>query len=730
MKYLNFLLFGLLVQSISVYAQAPLDIYNSFPTTDEPEGWMYLLNNNPGDEFYYGGSDDSPSLRLDATYEMVWLRIAESPGELTYYIRSTGFGQPAAPGTEFLIQESVDGFSWSTLRELNADNLNGDFTLYTDTPDPMAHFFRFFYTNKVSGSNIALDEVTVTKAEPEYDARLMIYRDDLKVLSGHTAFMASETDLELTLVNEGLLENVNISDAVITGPDAANFSISSMPDFLMPDFAGNNYDIQILLDGEPGEVYQAELQIESNDDYNPVYVVNLIGYGGSFAPEPDAGPFNLQTQNMTSYGFDLSWSHPNPQPEHYLVLQRAGAPVSEFPEDGEDLDVSEYSGDARVVYKGSADGFKPKNIAAGSNYHYALIGFNGAGDYVNYLHDEVATAVVSTPDDMIGNYYNGINSQDLDFVTSLSNLVFPHQQLDYWDYPDFLINEFEVRDTTENRKVVTGYYSAYEYLFQGLFQWDVLSREHVFAHSWFATYQAFDEMEYTDYHNLFPTHNDSANVLRLNHPFGEVVNVHHTFMEGQIGWDDNGTYVYEPRDFAKGRVARAVFYMLTCYNNQIGGSWQLPSSQDQQLLKDWHFNYLPDGREMARNDYIHAIQGNRNSYIDSVHFACYVDFENMSYIEDPEPWCTTVSLAEVKAENQPMLYPNPNRGAFVVEWPTPSIQNAALALFDSSGRMVWQDKISGGSTVSIQLPFLPAGHYVLKWQSNQFFGQLPMVIHP
>lgn len=727
MKFRNFAWAALLAQSFSVYAQAPLDVYNSFVTLDEPQGWMYLLDNNAGDEFYYGGSDDSRSLRLDGTDELVWLQFAESPGELFYYIRSTGFGQPAAPGTLFHIQESVDGFSWSTLRELNADNLNGDFTFYTDTPNPMAHYFRFIYTNKVSGSNIALDEVSVTKASPTGEARLMIYRDDEKVLSGHTAYLASETGLNLTVFNEGMTENLNFIDFTLEGPDAANFSILSEPTFLMPETTG---EIQIALDGETGETYFAELLITTNDEYNPVYSVDLIGYGGSFAPEPTAGPTNLNVQNITTYGFDLSWSHPDPQPEKYLLLQSEGAPVSQLPEDGEALDVSEYVGDARVVYEGSGTEFHPKNIGADTDYYYALIGFNGAGNYTNYFHDEVATVEVATPEDMIGNYYNGINSLNPGFVDELTDIVFPHQQLDYWDYPDYLINAFEVRDTTENRKVVTGYYSQYEYLFQGLYQWDVLSREHVFAHSWYPTYQAFDEMEYTDYHNLFPTHNDSANVLRLNHPFGEVESVHHTFMEGQIGWNANGTYVYEPRDFAKGRVARAVFYMLTCYNNQIGGSWELPSSQNQQLLKDWHFNYPPDGREMARNDYIHSIQGNRNPYIDSVHFACYVDFETMGYIEDVDPWCATISVAETEKENQPVIYPNPNNGSFVLDWPEEPTDIVELVLLDASGRVAWRDVVPGSHQIAIQLPRVTAGYYVLVWKKGQKTGRTPLVIQP
>jgi len=53
--------------------------------------------------------------------------------------------------------------------------------------------------------------------------------------------------------------------------------------------------------------------------------------------------------------------------------------------------------------------------------------------------------------------------------------------------------------------------------------------------------------------------------------------------------------------------------------------------QNQDVLKAWHFNDLPDNREIARNEYIYDLQGNRNLYIDSVYFVFFIDFDAHAY---------------------------------------------------------------------------------------------------
>ena len=52
-------------------------------------------------------------------------------------------------------------------------------------------------------------------------------------------------------------------------------------------------------------------------------------------------------------------------------------------------------------------------------------------------------------------------------------------------------------------------------------------------------------------------------------------------------------------------------------------------------MKKWHYQDPPDAYEISRNDFLDSLQGNRNPFIDSARYACYIDFSNMSYIANP-----------------------------------------------------------------------------------------------
>ena len=69
--------------------------------------------------------------------------------------------------------------------------------------------------------------------------------------------------------------------------------------------------------------------------------------------------------------------------------------------------------------------------------------------------------------------------------------------------------------------------------------------------------------------------------------------------------------VAEPREAARGDVARAMFYMEDQYEQLV-----LFEKQANILLK-WHFQDPPSKEERWRNDKIERIQGNRNSFIDN-----------------------------------------------------------------------------------------------------------------
>ncbi|MCY1207694.1 Endonuclease I [compost metagenome] len=108
-----------------------------------------------------------------------------------------------------------------------------------------------------------------------------------------------------------------------------------------------------------------------------------------------------------------------------------------------------------------------------------------------------------------------------------------------------------------------------------------------------------------DLHNLYPDQS-RVELARRNALFGEVDD------GGQSPLADcdfkSAYQLVEPRDAAKGNVARAIFYMHTEYG--------LPIVGQLQMFQQWNRLDPVDDEERARNNRIEALQGNRNRYID------------------------------------------------------------------------------------------------------------------
>ena len=145
----------------------------------------------------------------------------------------------------------------------------------------------------------------------------------------------------------------------------------------------------------------------------------------------------------------------------------------------------------------------------------------------------------------------------------------------------------------------------------------------------------------TDYHNLFASES-SANSSRGNTNYGEIPNKSSQY--GYInGTNAKGDAVFEPGEFDKGRVSRALFYMATMYS--VGNEAPNPtlpklSLKDEVVVypsngqgyTEYAHGSLSDLLEWSRNpvdrlEYQHnnsvcnskingSKQGNRNAYVD------------------------------------------------------------------------------------------------------------------
>ena len=155
--------------------------------------------------------------------------------------------------------------------------------------------------------------------------------------------------------------------------------------------------------------------------------------------------------------------------------------------------------------------------------------------------------------------------------------------------------------------------------------WDggtTYNREHVWPQSlgWFKTSGAG-----SDLHHIRPTITD-INSTRGNHPYGDFVESDQTAVikNGYLGGYFNGTY-FEPLDHSKGDIARILLYLVNRYDIESANYSITSVVQSVDMLLDWNELDPVDDHEMYRNNYIYALQGNRNPFID------HPEFVNMIY---------------------------------------------------------------------------------------------------
>ncbi|MBI1183804.1 T9SS type A sorting domain-containing protein [bacterium] len=127
--------------------------------------------------------------------------------------------------------------------------------------------------------------------------------------------------------------------------------------------------------------------------------------------------------------------------------------------------------------------------------------------------------------------------------------------------------------------------------------------EHTFPQSKFCT--ASTNMMVADMHHIFPC-DGTANSRRSNNPFGVVTSASWTDGGSKLG---NG--IFEPRDEQKGPTARAMLYMVMRY-----GDCNNFFKNQEDILRQWANEYLPDNKEQQRNDAIQGFQHNRNPFVD------------------------------------------------------------------------------------------------------------------
>ena len=707
------LLMSAVLLSIVAYSQAILPTTWSFPTTNLPAGWT-----ESGTSFYTASGNTPPAMKFDNTGDYMIINLNSNPGDLTYYLTGNGF----SGGSVFTVEESDLGSVWTTLHS-HVSPPNASYTMYTDVPQSTSRFIRFIYTNKVTG-NIGLDDVNVDIGAASAAQEINVKKGLSTIVSGDTyiinSLVATMTPTIFSIENLGTLNTLNISSAIVSGANSADFSLISFPTNVLAADSGN-----LVLNFTPASAGTriAVLTITSNDVDEPSYIINLYGIGGNLASEPIIQATNLIFPNVKTYSINASFTPA--AVDGYLVLRKEGSAITAVPLDGTVYQRGDVIGDAQVVFSNNSTSLTPNNIIAGTNYYFAVYAYNGPINFINYNTNAPLIGSITTPASMMSaTHYSNLNTASTSFMNDLHALVNPHQQQYYSYYDDLMIPLFEARDTTLDRRVITCVYSGENLIYTEPFDFTAngYSREHTYCHSWMPTNPAQNLPEYSDYHHLFPSNLNNANILRSNNPLGEVVNETSSFLGCKSGTNANGQTVFEPRDEHKGDAARAIMYEAICYNTISGNSWELPSSQDQMILKNWHFQDPPDSWEIARNDFIDSLQNNRNPFIDSIDYVCFVNFSNMSYDASA---CVPSSVEELLNKGF-IIYPNPASEKLNLHVDATTI--SSYQIIDFLGRVVLSSDVNNLKLVKANISSLKSGAYLVKVQTPFGAAQRSIVV--
>lgn len=184
----------------------------------------------------------------------------------------------------------------------------------------------------------------------------------------------------------------------------------------------------------------------------------------------------------------------------------------------------------------------------------------------------------------------------------------------------------------EKRRVADMYSSEIRYFGVKGEAVDGMNIEHCVAKSWWG---GAENNAYHDLHHLNPS-DQEANSKKSNYPLAKLSSVTWTNGVSSVGKAviaGTSQNAYEPADCYKGDFARTYMYMFTCYQNLTWKyTWMCYEKSEYptlkpwavELLLKWHAQDPVSEKEIARNNAVYAIQGNRNPFIDYPRLADFV----------------------------------------------------------------------------------------------------------
>lgn len=238
------------------------------------------------------------------------------------------------------------------------------------------------------------------------------------------------------------------------------------------------------------------------------------------------------------------------------------------------------------------------------------------------------------------------------------------------------------------------------------------NREHLWAQSW-----AKGTKHETDLHHVYPT-DGYVNARRGNYAFGEVGNASWTSLNGgKLGTCTTTGYsstVFEPIDEYKGDIARALMYVSVRYYTEDDGwgSSGMTSGSDilpwaVTMLLRWHAEDPVSAKEIARNEAVYGIQGNRNPFVDHPEYAARIWAPNTSYnivaSVYPSNSGTVTGAGSYSAGQSCTLTATPNVGYTFLNWTKNNVivSNNATYTFTVAENATY--KANFGTTTNYQI---------------------------
>ena len=257
--------------------------------------------------------------------------------------------------------------------------------------------------------------------------------------------------------------------------------------------------------------------------------------------------------------------------------------------------------------------------------------------------------------------------------------------------------------------------------------------EHCVPKSWWGSYEW---AAYKDLNNLHPA-DGSINLSKSNNPLGVVTGTptkdNGLSKVGPAVYDGYSGAVFEPGDQYKGDFARTYFYMATAYEH-YANTWvtsrpeNMMQNNTYPVFKQWAIDLLlawnrldpVSDQELARDEEVYAIQGNRNPFIDEPVLAEYIWGNKVGTI-----WNIPTSLQYPNSTPYDVKF-NSVYNYFTVN--SEKDVSIVYTIFTSTGQRVWQDK--SYTNTQIQLPDMNAGVYILNIHTtNRSFNQVLKFIH-